>query len=259
MSLTDPSSTDLEPTDITHLQLVSRIFRGLGRDDNFWRSQCFDQSPFNETYKRRRHLRSDGFREDAYAPDDRPWQAAQDEREPSQEHAPSREPGKRERTIIMANWDPTYSSEHTSWYEEYVHRHAPAVVSWFEQARSGGEPNSEKIEARGLAVYHPDGPQRHYSQVEAVLAVSPLDDGSVCIWDVTGTKGKRGGILSRSAPGILFVDGPGDENNRRSRRVDSGVTECVSVDSRRHRAFFAVQSRKLAAGFLQVWARSEER
>jgi hypothetical protein len=77
-----------------------------------------------------------------------------------------------------------------------------------------------------------------------MLAVSPLDDGSICLWDVKGTRNKAGSILATSKSDILFIDGPGSQNTRRSKRVDTGVTECVSVDNHRHRAYFAVQSRE---------------
>jgi hypothetical protein len=163
---------------------------------------------------------------------------------------------KRERVRIMANWDPCFPSERVSWYDEYIQRHGPVAVNWLQCAYSsnnndsnteqGGEASSpaDFVEARGVALYYPD-----YGSEETVYAVSPLDDGSVCLWDVGGTRGIRGGIVARSKPGILFIDGPGADNHRRSKRVDSGVTECVSVDSWQHRAFFAVQSRKCAWRF----------
>lgn len=97
------------------------------------------------------------------------------------------------------------------------------------------------IESRGVALYNPyegnDGEG-------TMLAVSPLDDGSVCLWDIKGTRGKQGGIVGRSKPDILFIDGPSGQNQRRSKRIDTGVTECVSVNHHSHRAFFAVQSRE---------------
>lgn len=162
----------------------------------------------------------------------------------------------RERVRIMANWDPCFPSERVSWYDEYIHRHGPVAVSWMQNAYDGGPHGqgqsrgpgqgaaaassaADFVEARGVALYYPDG-----EAGEAVLAVSPLDDGGVCMWDVAGTRGRRGAIVARSRPGILFIDGPGADNSRRSKRIDSGVTECVSVDSWQHRAFFAVQSRK---------------
>ncbi|MDA4132452.1 MAG: hypothetical protein OK454_04910, partial [Thaumarchaeota archaeon] len=147
---------------------------------------------------------------------------------------------------IMANWDPSYPTERVSWYNEYIQRQAPIQVNWLQQPQTqdGTRTELDHIEARGVAVYYPDGPGR-----SAVMAVSPLDDGSVCLWDISGCRGRKGAIHAKSRPGLLFIDGPGGDNNRRSKRFDSGVTECVSVDSSRHRAFFAVQGRKyLMAG-----------
>lgn len=153
---------------------------------------------------------------------------------------------KQERVRIRANWDPSYPNEEVSWYNEYIHRHAPTVVNWFEPARrKDAHRRWVNIEARGLALYHPDGHTSDSVGQDTVLAISPLDDGGICIWDVNGTRGKKGSIFAKSNPGLLFVDGPQSDNSRASKRVDSGVTECVSVDNQRHRAFFAVQSRKL--------------
>ncbi|KAJ4164377.1 hypothetical protein LMH87_006053 [Akanthomyces muscarius] len=101
-------------------------------------------------------------------------------------------------------------------------------------------PRSEYlVEARGVALYNPyDGRDGNGT----MLAVSPLDDGSVCLWDIQGTRGKQGSIVGRSKPDILFIDGPGGQNQRRSKRIDTGVTECVSVNHQNNKAFFAVQS-----------------
>lgn len=153
---------------------------------------------------------------------------------------------KQEKVRIRANWDPSYPNEEVSWYNEYIHRHAPTVVNWFEPARrKDAHRRWANTEARGLALYRPDGNTSDSVGQDTVLAISPLDDGGICIWDVNGTRGKKGSIFAQSNPGLLFVDGPQSDNSRASKRVDSGVTECVSVDNQRHRAFFAVQSRKL--------------
>lgn len=152
---------------------------------------------------------------------------------------------KQERLRIRANWDPSYPNEGVSWYDEYIHRHAPTVVNWFEPARRrDANGRWANIEARGVALYRPDNPMNTATGLDTLLALSPLDDGSICIWDVNGTSGKKGSVVAKSKPGLLFVDGPQGDNNRASKRVDSGVTECVSVDNQRHRAFFAVQSRE---------------
>lgn len=154
--------------------------------------------------------------------------------------------GKQERLRIRANWDPSYLNEQVSWYDEYIHRQAPTVVNWFEPARrKDANDRWINVEARGVALYRPGNYTIDSDASHTVLAISPLDDGGICIWDANGTRGKKGSIFAQSKPGLLFVDGPQGDNNRASKRVDSGVTECVSVDNQRHRAFFAVQSRKL--------------
>jgi len=166
---------------------------------------------------------------------------------------------KRERARIMANWDPCFPDERISWYEEYIQRQGPMAVNWLALPRHHRDHDPDQtlvvedhVEARGVALYRPDnhreGDNETIGGLETLFAVSPLDNGSVCLWDMNGTReegGKRrGAIVAKSRPGILFLDGPGADNNRRSKRVDSGVTECVSVDSWHNRAFFAVQSRK---------------
>ncbi|KAL8393622.1 hypothetical protein RB595_003384 [Gaeumannomyces hyphopodioides] len=215
----------LEPIDITRLQAVSRRFCSLFRDNVFWRSICFQESSFLEAFNRRSALLSAG-------------------RAPSTglEHNAK----ETERARVMANWDLTYPGENVSWYDEYIQRHSHITVSWFQLPRIKDDNLvSEPIEARGVALFSPDDPSAADPQSTgpggALFAVSPLDDGSVCLWDVKGSKGRRGAICGKSQAGILYVDGPSGDNSRRSKRVDSGVTECVAVDSYRKRAFVAVQ------------------
>lgn len=152
-----------------------------------------------------------------------------------------------ERIRMVANWDPSYPGENINWYGEYIQRAAPISVNWLQQPmlRDGFE--STYIEVRGVALYRPDNQGPSTQGLEIIFAVSPLDDGSVCLWDVTGAKGRKGAVHAKSRPGILYIDGPGAHNSSRSKRIDSGVTECVSVDSKLHLAFFAVQSRKSCA------------
>lgn len=271
----------LEPLEIPPLQLVSRGFHNLARDDGFWRARCLQESSFLENLDRRRRLFGPPNRDTLQAAQVFPirngsvgtnggagstngfggsnaildGRSAGDDDDDGDEGwaytngtlassvysaADSRE---RERVRIMANWDPCFPSERVSWYDEYIQRHGPVAVSWMQYAYDKERASAaDLVEARGVALYYPDG-----ETGETVLAVSPLDDGSVCLWDVAGTRGRRGAIVARSRPGILFIDGPSADNSRRSKRIDSGVTECVSVDSWDHRAFFAVQSRKCDA------------
>ncbi|KAH6651021.1 hypothetical protein F5144DRAFT_480014 [Chaetomium tenue] len=290
----------LDPPEITNLQLVSRGFCSLARDNGFWRARCLEESSFLETLDRRRryHGLPDGnTSQTGTTPTPRSngglslglgtpptshttTNPNNDDTTTSNQRAPPSQytntttassvlsrgelrGRERERVRILANWDPCFPSERVSWYDEYIQRQGPVAVNWmqcaydydygydYDYTDGGGDGGSkgrrrvsaaDHVEARGVALYYPDG-----EEAETVLAVSPLDDGSVAMWDVAGTRGRRGAIVARSRPGILFIDGPGADNSRRSKRIDSGVTECVSVDSRQHRAFFAVQSPLSAA------------
>lgn len=150
----------------------------------------------------------------------------------------------RERKRIMANWDPSYKGENVNWYDEYIQRNAAVAVNWLQQSTLEDGPESMHLEARGLALYRPDNPHQDPYKVETTFAVSALEDGSVCLWDVTGARGKKGAIYAKSKPGLLFIDGASTGGDSRSKRIDTNVTEVVSVDSKLHLAFFAVQSRR---------------
>ncbi|KAK0632075.1 hypothetical protein B0T14DRAFT_559797 [Immersiella caudata] len=239
----------LEPLDTISLQLVSRAFRAIARDDNLWRSHCFENSSFLEAVDRRRVLevsrRAGGafFNDvDLRRTDDDEESGAASAISPLEDPSPRRHDRKR----IMANWDPCFPKERISWYDEYIQRHGPISVNWMQVPRTDNQPTVDAVEARGVALYRPDKARGEHTGPETLFAVSPLDNGAVCLWDVNGTRGRRGAIIAKSRPGILFIDGPNADNSRRSKRVDSGVTECVSVDSELHRAFFAIQSHLIA-------------
>ncbi|XXH03083.1 hypothetical protein Hte_009473 [Hypoxylon texense] len=236
----------LESRDIVVLQSLSRHFLGLCRDSNLWRNKCLSASPVRERIKLYR-LGSDWIDEDGatfgsvLAAIGQDTQAAADQNEApwnlleslSQLASKRRE---REHIRIAANWDPTFPNESTNWYNEYIQRYGPIAVSWFEQPQIQHGSLKDAVDVSGAALYRPS------SSGNELFAVSPLDDGSVCLWDVKGTRSKKGSILSKSEPGLLCTDGPGADLSRRSKMINTGVTECVSVDSNSHKAFFAVQS-----------------
>ncbi|OAQ83243.1 F-box domain-containing protein [Purpureocillium lilacinum] len=218
----------LEPYHITRLQLVSRKLQKLCLDDELWKELCFQDSPWYQWLRHRRNL----VQATTEADDDvlmSPPDPASDVRD-----------ARRWRKLQdMANWDPAYPGERVSWYDEYIQRNGPACINWLQSPRMREGGCEAIIEARGMAMYNPyDG----RDGLGTMLAVSPLDDGSVCLWDVKGTRGKQGSIVARSKPDILFFDGPNGQNTRRSKKIDTGVTECVSINNDGHRAFFAVQS-----------------
>ncbi len=137
----------------------------------------------------------------------------------------------------MANWDPSYPNEKVHWYDEYIARNAPISTSWLQQPRNRESPGHEYLEVRGMGIYTPPG------ESDATLVVGPLDDGSVCLWDISGSRGPKGSIVARSKSGLLSVDpAPYIGADKRSKMINTGVTECVSVDSARKKGFFAVQS-----------------
>jgi hypothetical protein len=175
------------------------------------------------------------------------------------------------RATIMANWDPTYPGENLNFYQEYIHRHAPVTISWFQAAQDGYRDRILSHEATGLGVLLDEGNQI------AQNVVAPLDDGSVAIWDAQYALSKQslhfqdklqlqssphtsirdridrsfdrptqGRIIARSSIGLLTGLGPDlDRETRlsqsRSLMTETGAVECVSIDSRQRKGFFAVQ------------------
>ncbi|KAI4597144.1 hypothetical protein KJ359_004655 [Pestalotiopsis sp. 9143b] len=223
----------LEPRSLTTLQTCSKRLLRICRDNLFWRLRCLEDSSFLEGVKRRRLLR--------FSDDDEPLVSAVLGSSPNanaetSDAAPatSRTAAENERIRILANWDPTFPGERVNWYNEYIQRNAPVSVSWFEQAQARDGSLNDAIEVKGAALYRPS------RDAQSLFVVSPLDDGSVCLWDVKGTRQKKGSIVAQSKQDLLCLDS--SATSSRSRMLNIGITECVSVDSSRNKAFFAVQS-----------------
>lgn len=234
---------DLEPYHITRLQLVSRKLQRFCLDDELWKRHCFDDSPWYRTLQQRRDLHHavHDLKESSPVLDDSSSETTATYKDKAVPSTPPVGTRHTRKVQYMANWDPVYPGESVSWYDEYIQRNGPASVSWLQIPRIQDKGLEVFIEARGVATYSPYGGNDGSG---TMLAVSPLDDGSVCLWDLKGTRCRQGGILAKSKRDILFIDGPGGQNSRRSKRIDTGVTECVSVNHDSHRAFFAVQSRR---------------
>ncbi|KAI0601428.1 hypothetical protein F4775DRAFT_449751 [Biscogniauxia sp. FL1348] len=235
----------VESRDVVKLQFLSKRFLRLCRDGNLWRNRCLSASALHErvqlyrwgsdwvdeggtSLSNTRALSGQGNQPEDQS--DLHWSLVENL---SLLGSKKRE---REHIRIAANWDRTFDSEGISWYDEYIHRNGPIAVSWFEQPQLKDGSTTNTIDVSGVALYNPS------SVGHELFAVSPLDDGSVCLWDVKGTRGRKGSILSKSGAGILCSDGPGTDLSKRSNMINIGVTECVSIDNHRHRAYFAVQS-----------------
>ncbi|QSZ37546.1 hypothetical protein DSL72_008644 [Monilinia vaccinii-corymbosi] len=231
----------LEPSDIVKLQFVSKRCLELGRDDTLWRELCFTHSSFLAKLRRRQETLStdtegaSGMRDLAIAlaasngtGDSRLHKAHHEARDSKAKS--------NERIRILANWDPSYPTENVKWYDEYIARNAPISTSWLQQPRNRESPSHEHLEVRGMALYTPRG------ETGVTMVVAPLDDGSICLWDISANAPRKGSIVARSRSGILSDDKVPQHRRLRSKMISTGVTECISVDSTLKRAYIAVQS-----------------
>lgn len=227
---------------------MSRKLRNFCLDDELWKRRCLGDSPWYHLLQSRRRALSraplksaDGASQTTLllAPAGAGiHESASRSRRRHLEHAPRHRRWQERQD--MANWDPTYPGEQVSWFNEYQQRSGPVCVNWLQTPRmQQWSRRHDLVEARGVAMYSPYGGN---DGLGTMLAVSPLDDGSVCLWDVRGTRGRRGAIVARSKLDMLTLDGPGSQKGQRSPKVDTGIIECVSVNNNDHRAFFAVKS-----------------
>lgn len=141
-----------------------------------------------------------------------------------------------ERSRAAIAWDPSYEREEIDWYSEYRDRHGPVSFNWLQQPsiKRPGSNKKETPEVKGIGLL------RDWSSSEQHKAIAPLEDGSVCIWDLNHSysaapQSIKGRVLGVSAPGILTASA--------SEESPSGflnLGECVSVDSVRQRAYMAV-------------------
>jgi hypothetical protein len=158
---------------------------------------------------------------------------------------------------LLANWDPTYPGEKVgSWYQEFIQRHAPHSIRWFQTARHGHEDDNLHREATGAGILYADNGQ-------ADKLIAPLEDGSISIWDACASGERQGQIIARTSIGLLPNRGSDlDYDTRLSQSqtimTETGAVECVSVDSRQKKAYFAVQNvlNEVDLHTLQVIART---
>lgn len=229
--LTDTPRPDLDDDDVIAIQSSSRHLRTVCRNGGFWRARCFGDSRLASTLRRKNWRR--------------------DPADPQSE--------KSRRIDIRAAWHSMFDTgESISWYDEHIQRSGNITTNWFEIPRSRdneGRPlsSARELEVCGVGLYRPpgsaggdpeddnrEGDRNKLEGIPALLAVAPLEDGTVCLWDVNGTVGQRGAIVQQSAPGLLFS---GIQNAQNERPIFS-VTECVAVDSTQSLAYFAIQNRE---------------
>jgi hypothetical protein len=152
-----------------------------------------------------------------------------------------------EKSRIIANWDPSYPGESVDWYAEFIYRTAPISVSWLQQPRNRENSDHGPVDVRGVGVYNCPG------DVDSSIAFAPLDDGSVCLWDLSGSLGVKGRIVGRSDRGICCYPSSMAPDAIRAKMISTGITECISINNELKRAYIAVQSGKkpsIISGFL---------
>ena len=152
---------------------------------------------------------------------------------------PDREEEGEDEARAAADWDPSDETEEIDWYSEYVARHGPIAFRWLQAPPGLGD-------VKGVGLF------RGWTAARDDRVVAPLDDGTVCVWDLShayahvGRDGGKGRIVGMSRPGVLTADLSGRGRRSPGRNgVDFApefpqVGECVSVDSLQRRAYMAV-------------------
>ena len=241
--------TFLEVKDLIRLQSVSHAYLSLARDNALWKTICFDHSRV-EALRRRQQLLSV---QDARLAELRnavtalpggdltAWDVAQlrSSNQPRASSDPAAE-ARRQRNRALLNWEPGYPDERLNYYEDYVHRHAPINIGWFKLPRLEAVDKEILPEATGLVTIN-DRQSERPSHV-----VAPLDDGSICIWDLsnrsTHTSSSVGRLLGQSKRGLLTGRAEDATSENHIIMTETGAVESVAIDSSAGKGYFAVQS-----------------
>lgn len=164
------------------------------------------------------------------------------------------------RIRALANWDPAYPGEQPDYYLDYIHRHAPINVGGLQTPTSSGQRQAEEFREAtgvGLLIDAQFGAPQH--------AIAPLEDGSVCIWNIrareTGASPSQGVLVGQSPVGLLSsADGSNHTLDRiKAIMTETGAVESTSIDSWNRRGYFAQNNALVEVDLatLQVVSREE--
>ncbi|CAG8932576.1 unnamed protein product [Penicillium salamii] len=233
----------LAPREKVQLQSVSKKFFDIARDNNQWRLHCYEQS-WAAKQASRRAARAETLVSDTASLTTLGQDSLRDLIEPSiQEDREETGISWGERARAATEWDTSTEGEHVDWYSEYIARQGPVSLSWIEQPSApGGKGKQERAyEVKGMGLL------KDWSSARQNKIVAPLEDGSVCIWDLNhahcaSSQAKKGSILGRSEPGILTTNLSGRRESAPSKTALEFINlgEGVSVDSLRQRAYLAI-------------------
>ncbi|QKX63333.1 uncharacterized protein TRUGW13939_10503 [Talaromyces rugulosus] len=237
----------LTPREQVQLQLVSRRFFELSRDNYLWRLHCYEGSWNGRQDAFRARNQTAGLSQastttlSSLGPDSLrtliyPLTSSNDAAEDE-----FTEPSMGQRSRAAAEWDPSYESEDVDWYSEYIARSAPLSFSWLQRPATHPEKDTTR-DVKGMGLL------RDWSFAREDKVVAPLEDGTVCVWDLNHSHSAfsrvtKGRISGTSQPGILFADlsKRGENSQPRGPPLEFlGVGECMSVDSVRKRAYVCV-------------------
>ena len=248
----------LQIQDVVRLQYASSRYLTLGRDSTLWKTECFTHSKA-EALRRRQQLlsaqdsRLAELRNAVTAlpgPDLTAWDVSQ--LRGSAQPRSSDDPAADARTLktrALANWEPGYPDEQLDYYNEYIHRHAPISIGWLDLPKIQSSDKETLPEATGVGTLD-SGESKH--------VVAPIDDGSICIWDIsarsTGRSGGGGRLVAQSKPGLLTGQPSEATAESHTMMTETGAVECTAIDSLTERGYFAVQSllHEVDLGTLQI-------
>ncbi|KAJ5779721.1 hypothetical protein N7457_007441 [Penicillium paradoxum] len=239
----------LAPQEKVQLQSISKKFFDLARDNSQWKIHCYEQSWAARQAARPAVRPSESLISDATASLTTLGQdSLRDLIQPSAPPANGDSGDTRglswsERARAASEWDSSAAGEHVDWYSEYIARQGPISLSWTEQpsVRKGEGKRGQSYEVKGMGLL------KDWSSARQNKIVAPLEDGSVCIWDLNhshsaDSQASKGKILGVSEPGILMTDlsGRRDHCLPKASLEFINLGEGVSVDSLRKRAYLAV-------------------
>lgn len=239
----------LDVTNIVHFQATAQRYLTLGRDNALWKIETFNHSRAEALRRRQRLLDAQDSRltELRNAVSALPggnltaWDVAQlrGSAQPRASNDPEAD-ARKLRSRAFANWEPGYPDEELDYYEEFIHRHAPISIGWLSLPAAHISDKDTQLEATGVSTII-DGQTKRQDRV-----VAPLDDGSICIWDVsarsTSNAGGGGRLVVQSKRGLLTGQPPESTSANHIIMTEIGAVECVAIDSNSQRGFFAVQS-----------------
>ena len=239
----------LDVSDIVHLQAVSHKYLALARDNALWKTVCYDHSRVEALRRRQQLLNAQDARlaelRNAVSAlpgaDLSAWDVAQ--LQGSSQPRASMDPAtgaRMQRNRALVNWEPGYPDERLDYYEDYVHRHAPINISWLKQPKTQLSDKDAQPEATGIATI------RENDATAPHQVVVPLDDGSICIWDIskasTYSSGGGGRLLGQSKRGLLTGLSEDATIENHIIMTETGAPESVAVDSTSRKGYFAIRT-----------------